>query len=100
MARFAFLGDIKATLIEWSQLLRGLTFAENFRSFEWEGTIEAGAEKKITHRLKVIPTRFIVLSSGGVNTLIKGAGKPSSDFFYIKNMASEGSFTGKVLILP
>lgn len=100
MAKFAFLGNVTATLQEWAVLLRGLSFSENFRGYEWSGTIAAGEEVRITHRLKQIPTRFIVLSASGVNCLVKGEGKPSSDFFYLRNMASEGSFVGKVVILP
>lgn len=100
MAKFGFLGDIKATLNEWAVLLRSLSFRENFRSYEWEGEIEAGKEQPIAHGLKVIPTRFIVLDAQGTNAIVRGDTRPTVDRFYVKNVATTSTFKGKILVMP
>ena len=99
MAKFSVGTDIVNTLKNWAQLLRALTFTDNFRAFEWVGSLEAGKELNITHNLTVTPTRFIVL--GDYPALIrKGAGSATAQFFPLKNIGTTSKFTGKVLILP
>lgn len=99
MANFGVTDDVLTTLKTWVVRLRQLTFGDNFRCFEWEGTLAAGKETTITHDLKVTPTRFLVLS--GEPALIKqGSGDTDAQFFSIKNVGSTSDFTGKVLILP
>lgn len=101
MAKFSVNNSsIIEVLRTWAGLLRGLTFGENFKGYEWSGEIDAGETVKITHGLKVIPTRFIVLSSRLVNTIIKSETATTVDFIYLKNNASTSTFTGKILILP
>lgn len=102
MASFPLLSSIEATLRRWSaSLAGGLTFSDNFIGFEWEGQINAGEEIKITHDLELVPTRFLVTYSDGVNTLVRGPSKRATGkFFYIKNIATSGMFSGKILILP
>lgn len=100
MAKFSLGASVLGTLQTWSTLLRSLTFSENFKGQVWTGTIEAGEEKKITHFLKSTPTQFLILGGSGIPTLVKGPTAATAQFFYIKNIASNSSFVGKVLILP
>jgi hypothetical protein len=80
--------------------LYNLSFTDNFKSYEWEGSILAGEEQQINHNLGSIPTRFFVLSASGTNSIIAGDTAPTAELFYIKNIASSSTFNGKVLILP
>ena len=101
MAKFSLRDDILGTLRTWLTELRNLTFSDNFKGYEWEGDITAGETVKITHSLKVIPTRFLVTQAKGNNLLIMSdTPRATSDFFYITNTATTTTFNGKVLILP
>lgn len=101
MARFFPYSNPLQTLKEWAILLRNLTFTDNFSGYEWEGSIDAGEERRITHPLKRIPTRFIVVESRETPLLIKGReNNPTKDFFYVQNIATTSTFTGKIVILP
>lgn len=102
MAKFPVLSSIISTLKSWSiGLAKGLTFEDNFKGYEWSGSIEAGVEKRITHGLGVVPTRFLVTLSRDACTIVASSeNRPTKDFFYIKNIASTSTFIGRVLILP
>lgn len=95
-------GRIPVEIEEISQLLsKGLSFDRNFRGFIWSGEIEAGVTLRISHDLGVIPTRFVLLFPRGTVNLVQGeTQKPTSKFFYIRNMALASTFNGSVLILP
>ena len=99
MARFTIGGDVIGSIRTWATLLRNLTFGDNFKSFEWSGEIVAGQTVTITHPLKVVPTRFIVLDSvdGASPVFRPSENTPTSDFFYL---SCASAFKGKVLILP
>jgi hypothetical protein len=99
MALFSVSSDIMGTLRTWVDHLRKLTFTDNFRSFEWEGEIAAGKTVRITHSLKVIPTRFIVLDNvDGSSPVFRPSDETATaDFFFL---ACASAFKGKVLILP
>jgi len=92
--------ELNACLRELFIGLGKLTFEDNFLSYEWSGSIVAGAEQQITHNLRVTPTRFLVVSATNVNTIVFGPTAPTSEVFYVKNIASTSTFTGKVLVLP
>lgn len=102
MAKFSISSDVRSTLLRWArQLTQGLTFEENFTSYEWEGSIEAGEEKRITHNLDSVPTRFILTDAQGTNLIIRSdTQRPTLKFFFVKNVATTSTFTGKILILP
>lgn len=102
MAKFAVLNTVAATLSRWESLLvKGLSFEENLVGSEWEGTIAAGEERRITHDLGVVPTRFAILQAKGVNTVIQSRLRnPTAEFFWVQNIASTSSFTGKIQIMP
>lgn len=100
MAKFVVGKVIEDTLSTWSNLLGKLTFKENFIGYEWEGEIAAGEEKKITHTLKVVPTRFLVTEARESNLLASGFTRHTTDFFYVKNRGTTSTFIGKLLILP
>ena len=100
MATFPLIGTVSETLKAWANSLRNLTFNDNFKSYEWIGELEAGEEKGITHRLKVIPTRFIIISAKNTNQIIEGDTRHTNQFFYVKNVATTSKFVGRLLILP
>lgn len=102
MSQFAILSSIESTLKRWAILLtKGLTFEDNFKGYEWEGEIPAGEEKRITHDLGVVPTRFLVTDARGATTISRSATKnPTDSFFYVQNTNSTDTFKGKILILP
>lgn len=91
--------DTAALFDELDGLNGGLTFNDNFTSSEWEGEILAGAEQRILHSLPSIPTRFIAFSSG-TNLIVKGDTPATGRYFYVKNIASSSTFSGKILVLP
>lgn len=102
MARFT-VADLNpiATLRAWAiNLSKGLTFGDNFQAFEWEGELAAGEEKRITHNLKQVPTRFLILYAEGTANVVAGEGETNETFFSIRNADPGFTFRGKVLILP
>lgn len=102
MSKFALLADIESTLKRWAILLtKGLTFDDNFKAFEWSGSIGPGEEKRITHDLGVVPSRFLVVDAIGSTTISRSATqRPTGTFFFVQNTNSTDTFTGKILILP
>ena len=102
MARFSVLSSIESTLQRWAaNLTKGLTFGENLAGYEWQGSIEAGQEFRITHDLLVTPSRFLILDAKGVNTIVRSPlHAPTGKFFFVKNIASTTTFTGRLLIVP
>lgn len=101
MAKFIVGTDLINTLRSWTNLLRNLTFSDNFRGYEWEGEIEAGETVKITHPLKIIPSRFVITDVTNSSPIIRPTTpKADNTFFYIKNTATTSTFSGKILVLP
>lgn len=85
----------------WLTGLRNLNFNDNFRSFEWTGLINAASSVSIRHNLKVIPTRFIIISSRTGGTVTWDVNSPSSsDYAYLRNLHATEGFDGKILIMP
>lgn len=101
MAKFSVGRSITTTLQRWVQLLSGgLSYEDNFESYEWEGEIAAGAEKRISHPLDKIPTRFSILYAEDTPLIVRGVSAPADkDFFYVRNASSTSTFKGKILIL-
>ncbi len=101
MARFTLSSSIIDTLKDWQIKLKNLSFADNFRGYETEVIeIDAGKEYRITHNLKLIPTRFILTDMQGVGTIVKGDTRATEQFFYVKNTASTTTFKGRILVMP
>lgn len=100
MSSFILGESLASTLKNWIVQLRGLTFHENFKSYEWEGEIQPGQEKGIPHGLRLIPTRWIMLRAKGTCLIIEGDTRHTRDHFYIKNISTTSIFTGKILVLP
>lgn len=100
MAKFSVTEEITTTLKTWTNLLRNLSFEDNFKVFEWEGEIEAGQTMKIFHDLKVTPTQFLITHSRGTQNVTEGDTPHTDQFFYVKNRASTSTFIGTILILP
>lgn len=92
--------ELNSSLRELHIGLTSLTFGENFRSFEWEGSIEPGVEQQILHDLRATPTRFQVVAPVGSILIIKGDTAPTSEFFYVKNVGTLSTFTGKIILFP
>ena len=101
MAKFSAGRNLLLTLQRWAALLSGgLSFEDNFDSYEWSGEIVAGAEKRISHPLGKIPTRFLVTYSDATPLIVRGVETPANDaFFYVRNASSTSTFKGKILIL-
>lgn len=100
MAKFTVGISLFKTLQDWVIKLRGLTFKENFAGYEWSGEIEPGEEVRISHGLKETPTRFIITQAKGTCLLVMGETKATNVHFYVKNIASSTTFTGKIFIMP
>jgi len=101
MAKFSAGRNVLLTLQRWAALLSGgLSFEDNFESYEWSGEIAAGVEKRISHPLGKIPTRFLITYADGTDQIIRGQEtQANEDFFYVKNVDSTRTFSGKILIL-
>ncbi len=109
MAKFnVTTANVMTILKTWAGLLRNLTINDNVKGYEWEGEADPGVVLKITHNLKVIPTRWIVTDTrGGLSVLtrapesITGVALPpaTATNFYLF-VSGVDPFVGRVLILP
>lgn len=101
MAKFIVLTNPLTTLRSWTNLLRNLTFTDNFKGSEWVGRIEPLERKTITHNLGAVPQRFIVTECYGsmpVGEISERKFTSTQAYFY--NPSSTQPFVGKILFLP
>lgn len=99
MAKFNIenLKEIPRILKELAIGLRGLTFADNFQSFEADTTIDAGSTNIIRNKLTIEPSRYIIVSNDGDGVISKGS-TWNSDYISFKNNGSVGA-TVKIIVL-
>lgn len=77
------------------QLLIQLNFTDNFKGFLWEGTIDPSAEKKIQHRLGVVPSGYIVTFCQG-GTVQAGPTLWTKTHVYLTNISGADAAIAKV----
>lgn len=66
--------------------LRDITFTDNFRSFEWSGTLSASVTNyPIKHSLTVTPTKYIIVHQTGNAVITAGSTAWDSNFVYMTN---------------
>ncbi len=98
--RLEIIKDFKSLVKELTNGLRSLDFTNNFKSFEWTGTIAATTELKIRNELTQKPTKYIILYQTG-NALITASDTTlwDNNFVYLKNNSATTSATVTVQFL-
>lgn len=76
----------KQLLKELAVGLRDLSFADNFKSFEYSGTLLAStANQKIRHSLNVVPSKYIIVHQTGAATITAGDTLWDDNYVYMTN---------------
>lgn len=79
-------------------LLRDLTFADNFKSFQITNkVIAANTEEKYRNELTTIPSGYIIIKQTGNALVTAGDTAWDSNFVYLKNHDSTNSATVTVI---
>lgn len=75
--------------------MRRLSFAENFYSFEWTGTIAAATEVSIQNLFRdgTIPSKWVVTDVQGSNTVVRGDTAWDGKRLYLKNVSATDDST-------
>ena len=83
---------------ELRNALSRLSPEDNWRGFLWEGSIEAGVEKRIPNSMRdgSIPRGMLILQIEGQPTIIKGPTEWSRKAVFLKNTASTSTVTAKI----
>lgn len=83
---------------ELRNALSRLSPEDNFRGFLWEGTLEAGVEKRIPNKMRdgSIPRGMLILQIEGQPTIVKGVAEWTAKAVFIKNTASTSTVTAKI----
>lgn len=77
--------EVSRALRTLGGVLRQLTFADNFESFEVDVTISATSEVTILNQLGFIPSRYVVFSMEGDGSVRKGATEWTSAIVTLRN---------------
>jgi len=88
--------SLRADFRELIDGLHRITLTENFESFSYEGTIEAGTEVEIRNELPNPPSGRLVIKHSGSPSIVDGDTEWTSDFVYLKN-AGASAATVKVI---
>ena len=84
--RIEIIKSFYALLKELSVGLRDLTFSDNFKSFEWSGTLDASVTNyPIRHSLTGAPTKYIIVHQTGNAVITAGSTAWDSNFVYMTN---------------
>lgn len=87
--------QVKKAFQDLLRILINLSPLENFTGFPYEGTLAAGAEAKITNKLKIVPSGYIIyFCQGGI--VQAGDTVWTKDFVYIKNVSAISSATFRI----
>lgn len=88
---------VSRCMYEVFNILRNLSFSDNFGAYVWEGSIAPGAEQVITHSLKVIPSGYVVTkNSGGI--IVDGSTQNTTSKLYVRNAASLTTATVRIVV--
>ncbi len=91
--------DLSANLKEIVAAFRKLDFQNNFESFEWTGTIEAGVELSIENRLRdAVPSKRIIVRSN-ISEITDGAAAWNRQFVTLRNNHATDTATLTVVFL-
>lgn len=101
MARFGVTRSITETIKSWARLLNGgLTFSDNLQGSVVDVVIPAQKEKKVTHNLGVVPTKWLTLRYETAAPIVKGATPWTETHAYFLNMSTTSSFDGTIFLIP
>jgi hypothetical protein len=80
--------ELAQNLREIANILRNLTFSENFTSFEWSGTVPASSEVAIRNELRgVIPSKRIIVRADTYGCyVVDGDTSWDANYVYLKNV--------------
>ena len=77
--------DLAFTLRDLANVLRSLSFEDNFDAFVETVTILAGTELAIRNKLSVVPTKRIILRSKS-ELIVDGVTEWTASHVYLKNL--------------
>lgn len=84
--RLEVIKDLKTLIKDLSLGLRDLNFTDNFKTFEWTGTLTASVtDYQIRHSLTIIPTKYIIVHQTGNAFITAGSTAWDSNFVYMTN---------------
>ncbi len=86
-----------ANLKQIVQVLRRLTFADNFESFEVVVTIPATSEIGVENKLKEMPTRRIIVRSNS-SSIVDGDTAWTKTHLYLKNTSATEAIATVIFI--
>lgn len=87
--------QVRKAFIDLAQHLLNLSFVDNFKGLQWEGVIPASTEVKIPHRLKRVPSGYVVTFCQG-GTIQAGSTPWDVNFVYLTNISAVTAATGRV----
>ena len=91
--------NFKSLINELYSMFSSLTLDDNFSSDIVSVTIPANTEKRIMHRLKVVPKYRIILNCTGTNDIIDGDSTWTDTEIYLKNINATLQSNVTVMIL-
>lgn len=92
-----FIGGSVAEIVHWLEMhfnsamrelyigLGGLSFKDNFDSFEWTGTLLPLEEKQISHSLQSIPSGYLIFKQVGDAVVDAGVSPWTTKVVYLRN---------------
>lgn len=96
--RIEQLRDIKSLIKELANGLKGLTFGDNFSSFEQVVEITATSELSVRNQLTRVPKRYIVVAQTGNGLITMGSTEWTEDYITFYNNGSV-TVTATIIIL-
>lgn len=92
-----FANEVRKAMESLQQILLTLNFKDNFRGYQWEGSIAASTEISVAHRLGVVPSGYIVTYCQG-GTIQAGNAAWTNTHFTLRNISGATTAVGKVFI--
>lgn len=90
--------QVRKAFQDLAQILINLSFQDNFKRMIWEGTIPANTEVLIPHRLKVVPSGYVVIRrKGGI--IEDGDTVWTSTMVSLRNQSSTSDSIAKVVFV-
>lgn len=82
---------VSRAMYDLYNVLRNLSFSDNFKAYIWEGEIAAGAEAEIRHNLDRVPTGYFTIKKTG-GDLVDGSVWTSTHVSVLNTGASPETF--------